>query len=254
MTLGANVSKPIHVLDDTDEPEIDLDEDNFADLDAQAAEYAKAHEAEDEDEEEPDVNRTRRFAVVNLDWDHVRATHLYKIFSSLVSATASAVPLTSGSKSKADKKGKGARKGAASRVVRGRVLSVRVYPSEFGKERLKKEETEGPPRELFTKSGKDEDEDDLTVRQTADGEDYNEDALRKYQLDRLRCVSSLDSLGLLNSCTTRQRYYYAVVECDSVETASHLYNELEGTELERSANVFDLSFIPDDMTFDDQFR
>lgn len=50
------------------------------------------------------------------------------------------------------------------------------------------------------------------------------------------------------------RYYYAIVECDRVETASFLYSELEGTELERSANVFDLSFVPDDMTFQDKFR
>lgn len=50
------------------------------------------------------------------------------------------------------------------------------------------------------------------------------------------------------------RYYYAVIECDTVEAASHIYNELEGTELERSANVFDLSFVPDEMTFDDEFR
>ena len=50
------------------------------------------------------------------------------------------------------------------------------------------------------------------------------------------------------------RYYYAIVECDSVEAASHLYDELEATELERSANVFDLSFVPDDMEFDGEFR
>lgn len=30
--------------------------------------------------------------------------------------------------------------------------------------------------------------------------------------------------------------------------------ELDGTELERTANVFDLSYVPDDMTFDDEFR
>lgn len=31
-------------------------------------------------------------------------------------------------------------------------------------------------------------------------------------------------------------------------------SELDGTELERTANVFDLSFVPDDMTFDEDFR
>ncbi|KAJ3538086.1 hypothetical protein NM688_g6570 [Phlebia brevispora] len=232
VTLGAAVSKPIHVLDDNEEPEVDLDEDNFVDLDAQAAEYSKAHEPDDD---APEAAHTRRLAVVNLDWDHVRATHLYKIFSSLVSPTASALPLTSISSVKAGKKS--ATRGNTSRVVRGKVLNVRVYPSAFGRERLAREEKEGPPSEVFTKadSKEEEDEEGLTLQQTADGEDYNEQALRKYQLERLR-------------------YYYAIVECDSAQTASHLYSELEGTELERSANVFDLSFVPDNMTFDDQFR
>ena len=54
--------------------------------------------------------------------------------------------------------------------------------------------------------------------------------------------------------TTLPRYYYAIVECDTVEAASHIFSELEGTELERSANVFDLSFVPDGMTFDDEPR
>lgn len=44
------------------------------------------------------------------------------------------------------------------------------------------------------------------------------------------------------------------MECDTKEAASHIYNQLEGTELERSANVFDLSFVPEDMTFDDNPR
>jgi hypothetical protein len=50
------------------------------------------------------------------------------------------------------------------------------------------------------------------------------------------------------------RYYYAIITCDTVDTATHIHTELEGAELERSANVFDLSFVPDDMTFDDFCR
>lgn len=50
------------------------------------------------------------------------------------------------------------------------------------------------------------------------------------------------------------RYYYAIITCDTVDAASHIYNELEGTELERSANVFDISFVPEDMTFDNEPR
>lgn len=50
------------------------------------------------------------------------------------------------------------------------------------------------------------------------------------------------------------RYYYAIAECDTVQTASHLYSELQGAELERSANVLNLSFVPDDMTFEEEYR
>ena len=50
------------------------------------------------------------------------------------------------------------------------------------------------------------------------------------------------------------RYYYAIVTCDTSDAASHIYNELEGSELERSANVFDLSFVPDEMSFDGEPR
>lgn len=50
------------------------------------------------------------------------------------------------------------------------------------------------------------------------------------------------------------RYFYAVVECDTVELASYLYTELQGAELERSANVLNLSFVPDDMTFEAECR
>ena len=64
---------------------------------------------------------------------------------------------------------------------------------------------------------------------------------------------------VIHRCTQQvykcvDRYYYAIVECDSVETASYLYSELEGAELERSANVLNLSFVPDDMTFEEEYR
>ena len=54
--------------------------------------------------------------------------------------------------------------------------------------------------------------------------------LRKYELQKLK-------------------YYYAVVECDSVRTSAAVYDACDQFEYETSSNALDLRFIPDEMTF-----
>ena len=219
--------------------EIDLDETNFTHLDVQAAAYATTHPENEERAVEP----TRRLAAVNFDWDHVRAIHLFKICSSLLSPTAPvSTKASSGSQQRVTSKR------SPGTIGRGRVVSVCVYPSEFGKERMAREEIQGPPPEIFKKTSEGQ-----NIHDVGGEDDYDEDALRKYQLERLRSdiMISPQSTPYL---PTSSRYYYAVITCDSIEAATHLYNELDGTELERSANVFDLSYVPDDMTFDEKSR
>lgn len=235
--LGRLDSKPINVPDE--EPEIDLDETNFADLDAQAEAFIRAN---NERGLEPEIEPTRRLAVVNLDWDNVKAAHLFKMVSSLVTPALS---------STSDKK-------SSKSLVRGQVLNVRIYPSDFGRERMAKEEREGPPAELFKKPKEFKHEDEVNeqnIYETGDAKDeVDEDALRKYQLERLRYRPPYrDAYGQLVDSWCN-RYYYAIIECDSPNTASYIFNELDGTELERSANVFDMSFVPDEMKFDQEFR
>uniref|UniRef100_A0A1A8HAI0 ESF1, nucleolar pre-rRNA processing protein, homolog n=1 Tax=Nothobranchius korthausae TaxID=1143690 RepID=A0A1A8HAI0_9TELE len=134
-----------------------------------------------------------RLAVCNMDWDRMKAKDLLVLFSSFVP------------------------KGGA-------VLSVKIYPSQFGKERLKAEETQGPPE---LKVLPDESEDDTEEERV-----YRE-KLRDYQFKRLK-------------------YFYGVLECDSVDTAVKIYDECDGFEYESSCSVLDLRFIPDDVTFDDE--
>lgn len=161
---------------------------------------------------------TARLAAVNMDWDNIRATDIMAVAGSFVPAD-------------------------------GRILNVTVYPSEFGLERLQREEIEGPPKEIFSAAAKDrskniesvgeleasdseqEDQTKEDALNEADAEDFDSKALRTYQLDRLR-------------------YYYALIICSSPHVAKAIYDNLDGREYLSSANFFDLRFVPDEVEFD----
>ena len=171
-----------------------------------------------------------RLAVVNLDWDNIRAADLMAVFSSFVPSS-------------------------------GRISNVSVYPSEFGKERMDREAMEGPPKEIFGRSesrgspdgqsssseeGDQEEEDEgddaederikKSILKEDQGLEFNSAKLRRYQLERLR-------------------YYYAVLTCSSVSVAETIYNAVDGTEYLTTANFFDLRYIPDETDFlDDKPR
>ncbi|KAF8984630.1 pre-rRNA-processing protein esf1 [Entomortierella lignicola] len=194
----------------------DIDEEAAAELDAEAEDQDQ--EDEEEDDDIPRGDESHRFACVNLDWDHVKSTDLFKVFSGF-------------------------------KPEKGAIRSVRIYPSEFGKERMEREEREGPPAAIFKKAGsnaKDSDDEEsedeemdekaMIKKQVEDGsEEIDNEALRQYQLDRLK-------------------YYYAVVDCDSIETAKAICEACDGAEYESSANFFDLRYIPDGMEFEDSPR
>jgi len=106
------------------------------------------------------------------------------------------------------------------------VHKVSIYPSDFGKERIQKESIHGPSIDIKRTSNE-----NIT---TEDGQ-VDTTALRKYQLERLR-------------------YYYAIIECSSISIANTLYKALDGAELGATANLLDLRFVPDEVTFDDAPR
>jgi hypothetical protein len=179
------------------------------------------------DEEIPTGDETNRLACVNLDWDHVKARDLYKVFDGF-------------------------------KPSNGIIKNVTIYPSEFGKEAMAKEALAGPPSEVFNQKEQDataplskrekkraatkarKEAERAGKPQAADaaadeGKDFNTVALRKYQMERLR-------------------YYYAVVECESLACAKAIFASCDGTEFESSGNFIDLRYIPDGMSFDDEPR
>lgn len=107
----------------------------------------------------------------------------------------------------------------------GALVSVVIYPSEFGKERMAKEAIEGPPADIFQPASS-------SLTQSSET-DLNTDKLREYQLSRLR-------------------YYYAVATFDSVSSAKAIYEACDGVEFENSGNFLDLRYVPQDTAFEDE--
>ncbi|EQB55213.1 hypothetical protein CGLO_04866 [Colletotrichum gloeosporioides Cg-14] len=193
------------------ESESSDDDDDDEEAEVVADPKASMSRLRDEQAEVEDGEVTTRIAIVNLDWDNIKSADLFALFTSFLPSTG------------------------------GRIEKVAIYPSEFGKERMQREELEGPPKEIF-KSDSDEEieeEEDEAIKkellEEGDAEDFDSDALRKYQLDRLR-------------------YYYAVMTCSDKATAQKVYEATDGTEYQSSSNFLDLRFVPDDVTFDDEPR
>lgn len=114
----------------------------------------------------------------------------------------------------------------------GVIHSVTIYPSEFGIQRMKEEEVKGP---IELVESKNRTEDINEEDENEEGSKYHMEKLRQYQLNRLK-------------------YYYAVIICDSPQTANKIYTECDGIEYESTATKLDLRFIPDDTTFDQEPR
>eukprot|EP01104_Vermistella_antarctica_P010596 TRINITY_DN2837_c2_g1_i2.p1 TRINITY_DN2837_c2_g1~~TRINITY_DN2837_c2_g1_i2.p1 ORF type:complete len:902 (-),score=391.39 TRINITY_DN2837_c2_g1_i2:8-2713(-) len=206
---------------------------------------------QDEVIESEDVSN--RLAVVGCDWDQIKAVDLLAVLQSMCPAI-------------------------------GTILSVAIYPSDYGIERIAEEDRRGPAimwnnsknQEDGIDDGGDDGDDDASGDDVGDsesesdaddsdssdddvdvdvyeelreycrkqgkggivtagdmGEDFDEDELRDYQRSRLK-------------------YYFAIVKCDTINTATALYRECDGIELAHTSNELDLRFVPDDTSFEDR--
>ncbi|CAF1563070.1 unnamed protein product [Adineta ricciae] len=245
----SETKKPKKSADDEELDEFleseESDNDDEEEEDDDEEEEENKSSSSDEDEEIPDADDgiewnefdekcarsddvSRRLAVCNMDWDRVRAVDIFLLLNSWKQAD-------------------------------GSIKSVTIYPSEYGLQQMELEKNFGPiPGVAKPVTTSDQNANDSRQQNEAEEEpeepevksddddnvpNYNQDddqdttdpvmreRLRKYQLNRLK-------------------YYYAVVECDTAETAAKIYEEYDGLEYETSAVRLDLRFIPDSVTFD----
>ena len=193
--------------EEEEEEESDTSEEFQEFLENMKKENMEENPEEENEEKIPMGQETSRIAIQNLDWTNIHALDLYVLLNSFC---------------------KGNQK----------VLKVEIYPSEYGLKEMAKENKEGPDKEIFTsepiiKTAKDkieeeEEQEDEEEEIDSSNEGFNPVELRKYELKKLK-------------------YYYAVAYCDSVETASLLYDECDGLEIERTQSFMDMRFIPDDL-------
>ena len=192
----------------------------------------------DEQNEEniPMGEETSRIAIQNIDWSNIHALDLFVLLNSFC---------------------KGNQK----------VLKVEIYPSEYGMKEMAKENEQGPDKEIFTSeaivqkaeknsekkkiTSKNEKESDKGVEEENEDNEEEENEENEEEEDNIEVDSSnegFDPVELRKYELKKLKYYYAVVYCDSVETASSLYNECDGLEIERTQSFMDMRFIPDDLT------
>ena len=198
------------MLDESSSEEEASDDHDQAEAEAEAEEadqeeWGVGAMAANPDEEIPMVDATHRIAIVDLDWDHVKAVDILAVLRSF------------------------APKG-------GLVSKVTVYPSDYGLERMAEEATLGP-KKVF-KSSK---EPPLAAAAVAEGgkqgldrskggkkarDEEDEEEGRDEEVDKKRLAMYEKS---------KLRWYYAVAECDKLSTSSRVYRECDGLEFERSA-------------------
>src|SRR5690242_6297581 len=194
-----------------------------------SSDESSSDEEEEEVEEEvelagdnndvPTGDISSRLAAVNMDWDYIRASDIMAVANSFVPAD-------------------------------GRIVNVVIYPSEFGMERMQREEIEGPPREIFASAANKKEDNITTLDDDSDASDVGDEEQEKEDLQTGENGEEFDSTKLRSYQLDRLRYYYAVITCSSANVAKSIYDNLDGREYLTSANFFDLRFVPDGTEFD----
>ncbi|XP_955466.1 uncharacterized protein TA18205 [Theileria annulata] len=112
------------------------------------------------------------------------------------------------------------------------VKRAAIYLSDIGEKKISEENISGPSIENST--------------ETRDEEGFNLYNFMMMKLDKKHLESTKKNVQILYIVI---RYYYGVVEFNSVEKAKILYDELDGTEVSFAIDGLDLRFVPPNLEF-----
>ncbi|TNN08598.1 ESF1 isoform 1 [Schistosoma japonicum] len=162
----------------------------------------------------PATQTSHRLALLHFDWDNAKPETIYMVLESFLPA-------------------------------RGHIEKVTIYPSEFGIQRMKEEAIHGPvelrPSESDTECN--ENTNNIT-------EDNSTMAIDVDEKSGWRKASSKLRRRIREYQLARLKYFYAIIEFDSVETAEAIYSACDGLEYESSGSRLDLRFVDNDQRFE----
>ncbi|RLN55566.1 hypothetical protein BBJ28_00026988, partial [Nothophytophthora sp. Chile5] len=238
-----------------------------SDSDSDDSDDDEAVAEQEEQEDIPMGEETKRFAVLNCDWTRIRAVDLLALCQSFAPPTGAVQNVTIYPSDFGLQK-----------MVRGLGLEAAKEEAQHGPQGLWDDEekpTDDSQAEDEEKAAKPEEDEEAGETgdelDDEDKEDEGGEAAEEQEAsgsqDEEEEYDSDDPLGVKQSVTLegeadgfdreklrkyelqKLRYYYAVVSCDSVKTASAIFEQCDQLEYETSSNVLDLRYVPDDVAF-----
>lgn len=135
----------------------------------------------------------------------------------------------------------------------GYVKQVLLYPSEYGLKMMEIEAREGP-QGIWKQMDQDEEVEQPKKKKSTKAEREKQgngefEDQKWMASNQNRDSNSLDVNLVRRYEKCRQKFYYAVIEFDSIRTADHIYKTCDNNEYELSGLSIDLRFIPEDIEF-----